>query len=69
MIAETKLLDYDLVSLENEAKNINQAISNYESVENISAFEKDLMLNLSSFNNSYFPSPEYKYKIFQKTNR
>jgi len=66
MIAETKLLDYDLVSLENEAKNINQAISNYESVENISAFEKDLMLNLSSFNNSYFPSPEYKYKIFQK---
>lgn len=66
MITETKLLNYDLISLESEVKHLNQAIKNYESGHNISTFEKELLTTLTSFNNDNFPSPEYKYKIFQK---
>jgi len=66
MIADTKLFDYDLINLGNDVENLNNALKNYESVQNISVFEKELLTTLSNFNNQFFPSPEYKYKIFQK---
>lgn len=66
MITETKLLDYDFVSLENEVKKIRQAIDGYEADSNIIAFEKELLAHMVDFNNKYFPSPEFKYKIQRK---
>lgn len=63
MIAETKLLDYDFASLENEVKKIRQAIANYKADSNIIAFEKELLVRMIDFNNKYFPSPEFKYKV------
>jgi DNA modification methylase len=62
MIAETKLLDYDFVSLESEIKKTRQAIAGYETYSNITAFENELLDRLADFNNKYFPSPEFKYK-------
>jgi len=63
MIAETKLLDYDLPVLENEVKKIRQAITNYETDSKITDFETELLARMADFNNKYFPNPEFKYKI------
>lgn len=63
MITEVKILDYNLVLLEEEIKKINKAISGYESDSRNTAFEQELSYQLAKFNNMYFPSPEFKYKI------
>ncbi len=63
MITETKLINYDINTLENEVKKIRQSITNYEADSNITAFENELLVRLADFNNKYFPSPEFKYKI------
>ncbi|MBI4837134.1 MAG: site-specific DNA-methyltransferase [Candidatus Portnoybacteria bacterium] len=62
MIAETKLLDYDFVSLENEVKKITQAIDGY-GADKIDDFENELLTRMADFNNEFFPSPEFKYKV------
>ena len=62
MITETKLLAYDLVLLENEVKKIRQAIIRY-GADKIDDFENELLARMADFNNRYFPSPEFKYKI------
>jgi len=66
MITEAKLLDYDFVSLENEIRKIRQAIAGYETDSNITAFENELLAHMADFNNKYFPSPEFKYKVQRK---
>jgi DNA modification methylase len=58
MITETKLLDYDIASLENEVKKIKQAIAGYETDSNITSFENELLANMADFNDKYFPSPD-----------
>jgi len=66
MITETKLLDYDIASLENEVKKIKQAIAGYETDSNITTFENELLARMADFNDKYFPSPEFKYKVQRK---
>lgn len=63
MITETKLLYYYLASLESEIKKVKEAITNYETDSNITAFENELLARMADFNNRYFPSPEFKYKV------
>lgn len=63
MITETKLLDYNLTSLENDVRTLRQAIANYEDDSNITTFENDLLSKMAEFNNKYFPSPDFKYKV------
>ena len=63
MITETKLLAYDFALLEGEAKKIMQAIANYETDSKITSFENELMARMATFNNKYFPSPEFKYNV------
>lgn len=62
MIAETKLLAYDPILLEDKVKKIKQAIISYEA-DKIADFENELLASMSDFNNRYFPSPEFKYKV------
>ena len=66
MIMETKLLPYDFVSLRDTVEKINKAITNYETDSNITAFENELLIKITDFNNKYFPSPEFKYKVQRK---
>ena len=66
MITEVKLLDYDFVSLEDKIRKIRQAIAGYETDSNIAAFESELLACMTDFNNKYFPSPEFKYKVQRK---
>lgn len=63
MITETKLIDYDLFTLENEIKKIRQAIANYETDNKITIFENELLARMADFNNKYFPGPKFKYDI------
>jgi hypothetical protein len=63
MITETKLLPYSFSSLENEVEKVKQAIINYEADSNITIFENELLARMADFNNRYFPSPEFKYKV------
>lgn len=65
MIAETKLLSYDFVLLENEIRKIRQAITDYEIEGELVSFEKDLLSHLADFNNTHFPSPKFKYQVEQ----
>lgn len=62
MIAEIKLLSYDMTSLEKEVKKIKGAIFSYES-NKITDFENELWKRMTDFNNKYFPSPEFKYNV------
>lgn len=66
MITDTKLLDYDLDSLFKEIKNINSAITKFETDGKIEKFEKELYFELAKFNNKNFPSPEFKRKIYKR---
>jgi hypothetical protein len=63
MITDVKLLDYDLFSLENEVKKMKQAMVSYEVDSKMTAFENELLGKMAEFNNKYFPSPDFKYKI------
>src|SRR3989344_2769235 len=62
MITEAKLLPYDMASLEDKVNKIKQTIISYEA-DKISDFENKLLACMADFNNQYFPSPEFKYKI------
>lgn len=63
IITETKLTDYDLNSLNIEIKRIIKEINNYEADNKIIPFEQELYKKLSDFNNKYFPSPVFKFKV------
>jgi hypothetical protein len=66
MITETKLLDYDFITLENEVNKIRQTIVDYEADGKRVFFENELLARMADFNNKYFPSPEFKYKVQRK---
>ncbi|MBI4127887.1 MAG: site-specific DNA-methyltransferase, partial [Parcubacteria group bacterium] len=63
MITETKLLPYDFTLLDDEVKRTKQVIASYEADSRITAFESELLARMTDFNNKYFPSPEFKYKV------
>ncbi len=63
MITDVKLFNYDFAILEKEIKRIKQLITDYETDSRIDAFENTLLEQITVFNNQYFPSPDYKYKI------
>lgn len=65
MITAIKLLKYDLRLLEEDIRKIKRAILSFETDSNVISFEKELFRELTLFNNKYFPTPEYKYKINQ----
>ncbi|MDP3996954.1 MAG: DNA methyltransferase [bacterium] len=63
MVTETKLLDYDFNLLDKDVDKIKTLIAGYENDSMMSTFENELLNELAVFNNKYFPSPEYKYKV------
>ncbi|OGH13513.1 MAG: restriction endonuclease subunit M [Candidatus Levybacteria bacterium RIFCSPHIGHO2_01_FULL_38_26] len=65
MITQVKLLNYDFLSLQEEIREINKKINNFEANDRINSFNEELLKKLAEFNDTYFPSPEFKYKIYK----
>ena len=66
LIGESKLLNYDFLSLQRKFNKIQQVLSSYEVNQHLSDFENELMAELSQFNSIYFPSPQFKYELQRK---
>ncbi len=62
-ITESKLQDYDIVSLLRDVKNIINSLKSYEAGNRIIDFEKELLDELRLFNYEHFPSPNFKYDL------
>ncbi|MGB9793019.1 MAG: DNA methyltransferase [Thermacetogeniaceae bacterium] len=61
LIAEAKLLSYDLEAVAAHCRAINGIIKS-ESSE-LAAFERELSALIASINREFFPSPEFKYRL------
>lgn len=66
LISNVKISKYTLVNLNNETRKITTALRQYISDSNTISFESELREALANFNNKYFPSPEFKYKVRRK---
>ncbi len=63
LISNIKINNYDLAALTHETQKITEELTEFVSNSNIIRFESRLAKELVAFNNKYFPSPEYRYKI------
>jgi hypothetical protein len=65
LISNCKVLSYDLNDVQNEINKITKSLKLFSSKSNAIEFETKLLNELSTFNNKYFPVPEYKYNLRQ----
>lgn len=66
LISNAKVDKYDLLDVYKKIQEITKALSKFIKDSNTVKFESKLLEELSNFNNKYFPSPEYKYKVKRK---
>jgi hypothetical protein len=62
-ISNVKIGKYDFIDLHNEIQKITKSLIHYLKDSNTVKFETRLLEELAKFNNKYFPSPEFKYKV------
>jgi hypothetical protein len=65
LISNVKIGKYDLFALQEEVTKITRLLRAFNSKRNILQFDAELTEILSSFDNEFFPSPEYKQKVRQ----
>ncbi|MDR2709684.1 MAG: site-specific DNA-methyltransferase [Elusimicrobiota bacterium] len=63
LIANVKIAKYNILNVASEISHLTKMLEAYRENCAILKFEEELMIELSKFNNTYFPSPEYKYKL------
>ncbi|MCK4809870.1 MAG: site-specific DNA-methyltransferase [Candidatus Omnitrophica bacterium] len=63
LISNVKVGKHDLSKLHDEIKIITVKLKRFLADCHIVEFENKLLAKLFEFNNKYFPSPEYKYKV------
>lgn len=63
LISNTKVQKHDLLELHNAVRNITIALKNFVSDKPWGEFENELLIELSKFNNRYFSSPEFVFKV------
>ncbi|MDR1170505.1 MAG: site-specific DNA-methyltransferase [Prevotellaceae bacterium] len=63
LIANCKVAKYDIADLRNEIDRITKLLENFIKNSNAVEFEEKLLIELNSFNNKYFPVPDYKYRL------
>lgn len=66
LISEIKVSKYDFNKLEKTIHQIVLELNNHLSEKEFVNFEAELNRNLTDYNNTFFPSPEYKRKIYSK---
>jgi len=62
-IANCKVDDYDIPGIAQEANLITLKLKRFLQQHCTLEFEEELLKELNTFNNKYFPSPEYRYKV------
>ena len=63
LISNIKIEKHNLVDVQNEIIDITNALKRLISESNVAEFEAQLTEELSRFNNEFFPSPDFKYKV------
>ena len=63
LISNVKIGKHSLIDIQNEIYNITGSLKRFISESNIAEFEAQLTKELNEFNNMYFPSPDFKYKV------
>jgi DNA methylase len=62
LISNVKVEKHNLFELQRQIQNITYALQSFVIDQSWGNFEAELLSELSKFNNTFFPSPEYKYK-------
>jgi DNA modification methylase len=63
LIGNCKVAKYDIQDLKNEVEHITKALECYINNSKAVEFEGRLLQELNTFNNQYFPVPDYKYRL------
>lgn len=63
LISNVKVGKYDFLDMDFEIKKISKALKQFIADSNTIKFETKLTQELAKFNNKYFPSPDYKYRV------
>ena len=63
LISNVKVEKHNLTLIENTIYKLNSKLKEFQKYKNNISFEEDLLVELTKFNNKYFPSPEYKRKV------
>jgi len=66
LIGNSKVEIYNLFDIQIEINRISKELYKFIADSKAIAFEEKLLQELNSFNNKYFPVPDYKYKLQQK---
>jgi len=62
-ISNCKIDKYDIEDVLLQTRLITQSLKTFLQQQSTLKFEEELLKELNAFNNEYFPSPEYKYKL------
>lgn len=63
LISNVKVGKYDFLDMDFEIKKISKSLKQFIADSNTIKFETKLTQELAKFNNKYFPSPDYKYRV------
>ena len=63
LISNIKVEKHNLLEIKKEIDEITRKLKRFISETNVPQFEAQLTEELSKFNNLYFPSPDFKYKV------
>ena len=66
LISNVKIFKYDIEDVQKAAQNISKILKSFILKQRNAEFENELLEKLKEFNNKYFPSPEFKYKVRRK---
>jgi DNA modification methylase len=63
LISNVKVDKYNFTGLHNEIRKITTKLKQFVADSRVINFESELLYELAKFNNKYFPSPAFKYKV------
>jgi hypothetical protein len=66
LISNIKIEKHNLPDIQKELLRITKALKIFLNSLNVPEFEQKLLEDLYKFNNAYFPSPEFRYKVQRK---
>lgn len=65
LISNAKIAKYNLVDVTNEVNRVLCVLNNHAEKSKIPQYERELLDELFEFNNRFFPSPEFRYRVSQ----